>query len=222
VTHVSAAGEGLDLAPLRMSLSRHGILVGARRIRPGDEAASPDPAGPSTPSTLSRRRASGAARIAARALLRELDSDADAALPRSRSGAPLWPEGIVGALAHDDAFAVAAAARRADIAGLGVDVEPAEPLPDDLVDHVLADAERRMTADGVTRRLLFVCKEAVYKAIHPIDGTPLEFLDIAIEPDIRAALLRDGRRLRLEALSGLRLVAVAFIPASASKSASWV
>ena len=126
------------------------------------------------------------------------------------SGAPEWPEGVVGSLAHDDEFAVAAVARRGQLLGLGVDVEPAEPLPADVVDLVLSAAEqRKATGDGFNQRLVFAAKEAVYKAIHPLDGTPLEYADIEVELREGRATLRDGRRLQLVTFAGERLVAVA-------------
>jgi 4'-phosphopantetheinyl transferase EntD len=204
-----ARRDELDCAPLRAALDPFGVLVGARRIRPGDEAAFTGPWG-STAVNPARLRASGAARIVARSLLSELGADAQSALLRSPSGAPVWPEGILGSLAHDDAFAVAAIARRGTLIGLGIDVEPAEPLPVDLVDLVLSPTERVRTAgDGVRQRLVFVAKEAVYKAIHPLDGTPLEYDDIEIALGDDRATLRDGRGLRLMALAGPRLVAVA-------------
>jgi 4'-phosphopantetheinyl transferase EntD len=204
--------DGLDLAPLKAALAENGVLIGARPIRPGDEAAFADPQLAPRLSNLARRRASGAARIVARRLIGELGGDAAAPLGRAGSGAPLWPEGIVGSLAHDEDFAVAAAARRPSLAGLGVDVEPAEPLPPDLVDLVLSVAERRETeGDGVRRRLVFAAKEAVYKAIHPLDGTPLEYSDIEVRLAEASAVLRDGRRLRLVTSAGVRLVAIALI-----------
>jgi 4'-phosphopantetheinyl transferase EntD len=205
----SVGPEGFDCAPLSAALAPLGVLVGVRRIRPGDEAAFADP-GLGRPASLMRRRASGAARIVARDLLRELDADPAAPLPRSPSGAPAWPAGIIGSLAHDDDFAAAAVARRGLIIGLGVDVEPAEPLPADLVDLVLNAAERREAkGDRVKQRLVFVAKEAVYKAIHPLDGTPLEYADIEVRIGEGGATLKDGRRLRLVTLAGERLVAVA-------------
>jgi 4'-phosphopantetheinyl transferase EntD len=204
-----ARREDLDCATLGEALKPFGVLIGVRRIRPGDEAAFADP-GAITPGNLARRRASGAARIVARDLLRQLGADAAAALSRSLTGAPAWPEGVIGSLAHDDDFAVAAAARRGPIIGLGVDVEPAEPLPADLVDFVLSAAERREAkGDGVKQRLVFAAKEAVYKAIHPLDGTPLEYADIEVALGEGRATLRDGRRLHLVTWTGQRLVAVA-------------
>jgi 4'-phosphopantetheinyl transferase EntD len=205
----SAGRKGFDCRPLSAALGPLGVLVGARRIRPGDEAAFASPS-LGRPANLARRRASGAARIVARDLLRELGADAAAPLTRSPSGAPAWPEGVIGSLAHDDDFAVAAVARRGLLAGLGVDVEPGEPLPADLVGLVLNAAERReANADRVKQRLVFVAKEAVYKAIHPLDGTPLEYADIEIALGEGRATLKDGRRLQLVTLAGERLVAVA-------------
>jgi 4'-phosphopantetheinyl transferase EntD len=204
--------DDLDLASLRAKLAPYGVLVDARRIRVGDEFALFDD-GPR--SRVERRRASGAARIVARRLLVELGADGFAPLSPLLSGAPLWPEGIIGSLAHDESFAIAAIARRGRLIGLGVDVEPAEPLPEDVVDLVLGDAERRLTAgDGLARRLVFVAKEAAYKAIHPLDGSWLDFLDIEVRLAEETASLRDGRRLRLVSFSGKRLIAVALMEAA--------
>ena len=206
---MAATPDDFDLAPLKAELKAYGALVTARRIRPGDEAAF---AGARPTGRLEVRRASGAARIAARALLGELGADAAAPLLRSASGSPLWPEGIIGSIAHDEAFAVAAAARRGRLVGLGVDLEPAEPLPGDVVDLVLSEAElRRTEGDGVAQRLVFVAKEAVYKAIHPLDGTRLDFPDIDVRLKEKTAALRDGRQLRLLPFAGTRLVAVALV-----------
>src|SRR5947209_8110705 len=112
-----APPDDLDLARLRAELAPYGVSLHARRIRPGDEAAFADP----RPQALVERgRASGAARIAARSALRELGAGGAAPLPRSPSGAPVWPAGIVGSLAHDASFALCAAARRGRLLGVGV------------------------------------------------------------------------------------------------------
>jgi 4'-phosphopantetheinyl transferase EntD len=215
---MSGAGRSgeVDLTPLREALRPYGVLVAARRILPGDEAAFADPGPASAPGRLQRRHAGGAARIAARALLGELGADPLAPLRRRASGAPEWPEGILGSLAHDDHFAVAAVARRGRLAGLGIDVEPPEPLPDDVVGFALSDAERRATAgDRTSQRLVFAAKEAVYKAIHPLDGSPLEYADIEIRLAEGIATLADGRSLTLVTMIGERLIAaaLAFAPA---------
>jgi len=191
-------GLAARLAPL-------GVTLVVRPISPGDEAAFPDLTEP-----LERRRASGAARLAARAALASLGGPADAALPRSPGRYPLWPQGFVGSLAHDAQTAVAAVARASDVQALGVDVEPAAPLPDDVAGIALFGAER---ADPTRSRLIFAAKEAVYKAINPLDGTPLEYEDIAVDLAANQARLRDGRRLRLEWSAGERWLIVALFGA---------
>ncbi len=187
-----------------------------RAIQPGDEAAFPDPTEP-----LIRRRASGAARLAAREALAALGGPADAALSRASRGFPLWPAGFLGSLAHDEEIAVAAVARAGAVAALGVDVEPDGPLPEDVAEIALFGAERRGPG-----RAIFAAKEAVYKAINPRDGTALEYEDIAVDLVAREARLRDGRRLRLVAerrlgaqapapdrlVAGARWIVAAFIP----------
>lgn len=201
---------GLDLAALRSVLSPLGVRIGARRIRAGDEAAFVGPGATASGANLARRRASGAARIAARRVLAALGSDASAPLPRLPSGAPLWPADVVGSLAHDDEFAVAAAALKRDAGALGVDVEPAEPLPADILDLALSARERRgVENDPVRARLIFCAKEAVYKAINALDGSPLEYDDIEIRLADGTAVLRDGRSPRLFVEAGERLLVVA-------------
>ena len=205
----SAERDGFDCAPLRVALAPLGVLFGARRHPPRRR----DGLRRCGRSHAGRSRDGGRAgprRIVARELLRQLGAAAAAPLPRSPSGAPEWPAGVIGSLAHDADFAVAAAARRGRIIGLGVDVEPAEPLPADVIDMVLSAAELREAAgDGVRRRLVFVAKEAVYKATHPLDGMWLDFEDIEVRLAEGRATLQDGRRLQLVTFAGPRLVAVA-------------
>ena len=212
-----AGGGGLELARLRAQLRPQGILIAAWRIKPGNEAAAPQSL---ADAPLERRRASGAARLAARQLLGEIGADARAELPRSASGAPQWPANIVGSLAHDELFAIAAAAWRGGalgLQGIGVDIEPAEALPADLYDYVLSGSERSDCAgDPIKARLIFACKEACYKAIYPLDGARLDYHDIAIDLAAQTARLRDGRSLRLWLKADERLIAVAAIFARGS------
>jgi 4'-phosphopantetheinyl transferase EntD len=203
---------GLDLARFRGALAPHGVKIGARRIGLGDETAFIDPGRAPTQANLARRRASGAARIVARRLLGELGSDASAVLPRKPSGAPDWPEGVLGSLAHDDLFAAAAVARAGSPRALGLDIEPAEPLPAEVLALALSDAERR-SVEGVPvmARLIFSAKEAVYKAIHPWDGSPLEYEDIEVNLARGEAALRDGRFVQVVVEFGSRLLVAAVV-----------
>lgn len=191
---------------LAQRLRAKGVWLETRRIAPGDEAAFADPSEP-----LARRRASGAARFAARAALTALGGPADAPLPRAPGRFALWPDGFVGSLAHDEEIAVAVAARRIDVAALGVDVEPALALPEDVASIALLPSERRArAADPALGRAIFAAKEAVYKAINPLDGSELEYEDIEVDLAAGRATLRDGRWLWLEVERGQRWIVVAF------------
>jgi 4'-phosphopantetheinyl transferase EntD len=183
-------------------------------IAQGDESALlPQERSAFAASVVKVQRASGAARLVARRLLADFGHPG-AALPKSSSGAPHWPDGIVGSLAHDERVAVAAVARRHDMAALGIDVEPAEPLPDDLLEMVTTPQERAALGhDPFRGRLHFVVKEAVYKAVHPLDGIFLEHHDVQIDFARRKAAVRNGRTIDFHYCIASHVVALAFVPA---------
>ncbi len=190
---------------LAARLAALGVSIETRRITAGDEAAFPEASEP-----LVRRRASGAARLAARAALGAIGGPADAALRRSARGFAIWPEGFLGSLAHDGGFAVAVAARTLEIAALGVDVESAEALPPDVAEIALLPLERRAcAADPPLTRAVFAAKEAVYKALNPLDGAAPEYEDIEVDLRAGVARLSDGRALRLDFARGERWIVVA-------------
>jgi 4'-phosphopantetheinyl transferase EntD len=196
------------------SIAPNGILLSHREIMPADEMALFDEEARSLPSPLpSLRRASGAARIAARELLVELGFAAQA-LPKGASGAPAWPRGLVGSLAHDETIAVAALARRSDIAALGIDIEPALPLPADIHELVATPFEQRHWQDDPLRgRILFAMKEAVYKALNPLDGQFLDYQDIEVDLAAARATTRGGRSLDIAVCPSPRVIALAWIRA---------
>ena len=191
-------------------LSSPHILVGCRIIAPGDETALlPEEAASIASHAPHVRRASGAVRIAGRALLGRLGL-LECAIARGSSGAPVWPEGVVGSFAHDDEVAVAAVARDNDIAALGIDVEPADP-PSELQALVLTKRERtQMPPASWSGRLVFAAKEAVYKAIATLDGTLLDYQDIETDLLVGRATT-DGRCLTVRYSTSPRLVVLAFI-----------
>jgi 4'-phosphopantetheinyl transferase EntD len=189
------------------------ILVAHRIISPGDEfALLPEEFSAFANSVVKVQRASGAARMAARELLPQL-GQAPGAVPKSASGMPAWPDGIVGSLAHDDEVAVAALALRRDFSGLGIDVEPAKPLDPDLLPIVATASERhRIEDDPFHGRLLFAVKEAVYKAVYPLDRTFLDHHDVEVSLASGTAAVRNGRVVRFKHCAGSRIVVLAFIP----------
>jgi 4'-phosphopantetheinyl transferase EntD len=199
---------------------RLNILAGAahpelhaacREIMVGDEfTLTPAELRPMDRAIASVRRASGAARIVAKSLLAQLGGSPAVELPRSASGAPLWPPGFVGSLAHDDQFAVATVARAGSIRGVGIDIEPPLPLPEELLDMIATPGERaQLGGDLVLARLLFCMKEAAYKATHPIDGVFLEHHDVEVCLTSSVALTSSGRSLQIHTIAKPRLVALA-------------
>ena len=190
-----------------------GILFGHRVISPGDEFSLLPGEMDSFAKVVARsRRSSGAARMVARKLFQQLGRGPDA-IPKAVTGAPIWPKGLVGSLAHDEEIAVAAIAERHDFPSLGIDVEPAEPLDAELFDMVATPTERRrISNDGVVGRLLFSAKEAVYKAVHPLDGAVLDHQDIEVWLDAGIAQVRNGRSVKVRFGYGTHIVVLAFPP----------
>jgi 4'-phosphopantetheinyl transferase EntD len=196
------------------ALSLPGIIVGHRLISRGDENALwPEEIPAFTSSVDKVRRASGAARIVARQLLRRLGRP-ECALPRGSGGAPTWPTGITGSLAHDSSVAVAAVGMCSDMDGIGIDIEPAESLPTELL-GLVATPRERLTIDNYDPyggRLLFVAKEAVYKAVYPLDRTFLDHHDVEINFPDRKAITRNGRIVDLRFSIAAHIIALAFLP----------
>jgi 4'-phosphopantetheinyl transferase EntD len=190
-----------------------GVMVGHRLISPGDENALLPEETPAFVSSVPKvRRASGAARIVARQLLKRLGQP-ECALPRGSGGAPTWPAGVVGSLAHDSRVAVAAVGRCDDVGAIGIDVEPAESLPPELLELVATPQERlRLDDDPYQGRLLFVAKEAVYKAVYPLDQRFLDHHDVQINFADRKAIVRNGRVVELRFCIAAHLLALAFLP----------
>jgi 4'-phosphopantetheinyl transferase EntD len=189
------------------------LRAACRRIAAGDELAlTPAELRPLERAVVSVRRASGAARIVAKALLAELGASAGVELTRSASRAPTWPNGFVGSLAHDKEYAAAAVARATSLRGVGIDIEPALPLPEELLDTIATRSERgQIKGDLVLARLLFCIKEAVYKAANPVDGVFLEHHDVEISLASSVALTSSGHSLRVYTIASPRLIALALL-----------
>jgi len=199
-----------DLDAVLKALAPPSVLTGCRLIEDGDETSLfPVEAAALRKFPVATRRASGAARRVARDLLAQFGYQ-DCPLPRSAGGAPTWPRGVVGSLAHDHQFVVAAVGSSRELAGLGIDVEPAEELPHELVPVVCTPRERAMIAGhALAGRALFAAKEAVYKAVNPIDGVFLEHHDVEVELARDLAVVRGGRTVTLRWAYSPRILAIA-------------
>jgi len=109
-------------------------------------------------------------------------------VPPGRAGEPRWPAGIVGSLTHCAGYRACAAAPTQTMAAIGIDAEPARPLPAGLIETVAVGAERRWLAELWLAcpelpwdLVLFCAKEAVYKAWFPLTGRRLGFADVLAE-----------------------------------------
>lgn len=180
----------------------------------------------------SRRAEFTTGRTCARAALARLGVPAEA-VPVGERRAPVWPDGVVGAITHCAGFRAAAVARVADVRSLGIDAETHAPLPDGVLATVSDAGERAVLGalaaagpDVCWDRLLFSAKESVYKAWFPLTGRWLGFADAAVTPEADGtfvARLRvegptvDGAAVdrfdgRWRVADGLVLTAVALLP----------
>ncbi|MDG4801895.1 4'-phosphopantetheinyl transferase superfamily protein [Micromonospora sp. WMMD980] len=152
----------------------------------------------------SRRREFVTARRCAREALARLGYAPAPIRPGPRRE-PLWPAGVVGSITHCDGYRAAAVAPATALASLGVDAEPHEPLPDEVLGVVTTAGEparlaglRAVDAGVHWERLLFSAKESVYKAWYPLTGRWLGFeeAEVTFDPAGRftARLLVDGAR----------------------------
>ncbi|WP_190285819.1 4'-phosphopantetheinyl transferase family protein [Montanilutibacter psychrotolerans] len=139
----------------------------------------------------SRRLEYAAGRQLAQPLLQALGA-VPAPLLNGADRAPLWPPGIIGSITHCTGLCAVAVASVDTARGIGIDIEPASPLPRDVVAHVLVTGESDHFAAlpehaiACADRLVFCAKEAAYKALYP---TLRKFLDF---PDLRVELAADG------------------------------
>lgn len=141
-------------------------------------------------------------RACARQALHQLGLEA-VGIPVGTSREPLWPTGIVGSISHAGTAAAAAVARAGStIVNLGLDLEPDEPLDAELVAQVCRPAEiaRLAMSDADPARAarhVFVMKEAVYKALWPVQRRFLEFTDVEVHsgsrPGTFGVTIHDGR-----------------------------
>ncbi|MEU3566125.1 4'-phosphopantetheinyl transferase superfamily protein [Kitasatospora sp. NPDC006786] len=136
-----------------------------------------------------RRRQFATARTLARQVLGVLGHPPVPLLP-GPGGAPRWPAGVTGSITHTDGYTACAVAGTGRLASLGIDAEPARPLPRGVLQLVSSEAERSALAVLPEGRVpwdtvLFSAKEAAYKAVHPLTGTwaPLAAISVAVYAD---------------------------------------
>lgn len=132
-----------------------------------------------------------AGRAAARAAMADIGIK-PAAIPSGDDRAPIWPDGLIGSIAHCDTACIAAVAQRDRFRSTGIDIEEATPLAEDLWGTVCTPAERAWLASqpadqrALLAKVIFSAKEAVYKAQYPLTGRLIGFDAVQVD------LLPDG------------------------------
>jgi 4'-phosphopantetheinyl transferase EntD len=153
---------------------------------PSDAALFPAEAALIARAVEKRRSEFATGRHCARTALGALGIEPVPILP-GQAGAPQWPPGIVGSITHCAGYRAAAVARAGEVVTIGLDAEPAEWLPGEVLRLVALPDERDRLSD-LTRaapgicwdRLLFSAKESVYKAWFPLARRWLGFADADI------------------------------------------
>lgn len=103
----------------------------------------------------------------------------EVAVPRGKNREPLWPQGTVGSISHTGSLAAAVATRTSDLTGIGLDIENAEPLSQDMI-AMICRQDEEVGADGFRAKLLFSIKESIYKCIFPIVGIFVDFQEVKV------------------------------------------
>jgi len=101
-----------------------------------------------------------------------------AAIHRQNDRSPVWPAGITGTIAHTGDHAAAAVGRAREFVSLGLDIEKSEPLEADTAQLIVRPDEN---AEGARAKLLFSIKESIYKCIHPVVQTYVDFQDMEVD-----------------------------------------
>ncbi|MCP1845863.1 4'-phosphopantetheinyl transferase EntD [Bradyrhizobium sp. USDA 4524] len=141
-----------------------------------------------------RRDEHSSGRYFARLALDKLGCPSVAILMGS-SRQPIWPDGIIGSIAHSDEFALAVVAIKGETYdAIGVDLECIWASPD-LVHLVLTAQELRrldVGSSGAARlaTLIFSAKESVFKAVNPLVNLMIDFDEIEIHLDRESQMFR--------------------------------
>lgn len=129
-----------------------------------------------------------AGRCCARGALTEAGFDHGAGVAIGANRCPVWPPGVVGSITHTGRFAAATVARTADMAGIGLDMEP---LMDGdtcrrLNQYVTVPIERLSLASNLAApqtlflSFVFSAKESIFKCLFPLVNRYFDFSDVAI------------------------------------------
>ncbi len=112
----------------------------------------------------------------------------DSPILRDQNNAPIWPETVIGSIAHTQQKAVACAGKRTEIQGIGIDIEDLErSINPNIQRHVCLPQEKewlaRLPSDELLKylKIIFSAKESIFKCFYPLSQVYLHFQDAHIE-----------------------------------------
>jgi len=193
--------------------------VRVAELEDGDTLASPLPEESAWlgETSAARRRQFQRGRACARLLLAGFGIE-DHPVLTGAGGAPDWPHGIVGSIAHGHGRSMAAAALQEAYAGIGLALAAIDPAASTGVERVISDEERELFASlepasgAPAARAIDCIHRSVHKCFYPLIGRKLDRMEAwisrAANPGTFTARLRPaggGEVSGLPALTG-RLV----------------
>jgi phosphopantetheine--protein transferase-like protein len=104
-------------------------------------------------------------------------------------GSASWPDGISGAISHNDTWCGAAVASNNYVMGIGFDIETIERMSTAFAKKILAEEEEKWVTASHDKELkkwvalMFSAKESVYKCLFPIFKKRIGYKDAVITPD---------------------------------------
>lgn len=141
-----------------------------------------------------RRREFRAGRHCAHTLFQQQGIHCNALL-KGKQREPVWPSGWVGSISHTQGLCVAAIASDEHYLGIGLDVEAATPLSQDVLNLVCDPYEQAQIcqltqkigndyASASLDKLIFSAKECIHKVYFPMNYHTLGFLDAHVVLDM--------------------------------------
>ena len=165
-----------DLLPACVVLRQGNVVDHTAPIWPEEEARVAN-------AVVSRRAEFAAGRALAREALAQMGAPL-CALPATKHGAPQWPVGFVGSIAHSSGQVMAAVAHARDVRALGIDLEVGIRFKPGMERLVLRAEEIATLPTDASRALvstiMFCAKEAFYKMQYPLTHARLGFQDASV------------------------------------------
>ena len=179
---LAAALEGLDRINDCTLLSMDACHAAVGRVADHRSALSNDERRHIGQAVESRQVAYSTGRYLAKRALGELGVPVES-IPTHPSRRPIWPDGVVGSITHSRRYGIAVVCRCPGLVGVGVDLELADRVTEDIAKSVMTEAEREADQGDWPPSAYtanFSAKEAVFKAVNPIVGLMVGFREVEI------------------------------------------